>query len=228
QGRIIDNAAFVAPDKATPAVFRDNYPPLLITAGLDTTYYPDATSIVLTDQLIRVLEAQMEAPGGQKNPDIKRWPLSPAQYRHLVVLPAVMTTPASWLETDPKIEEYERGKDTPGPLAIAVQVIASAPLSEESPRDTSRQTKLTRIILIGDSDFASNKHIQNGGNGDLFLNSINWLAEEQHLISIRPKPYTFRRLVVSDDAARFIRFSSLALLPFLVVLVGGIIWYRKR
>jgi ABC-type uncharacterized transport system involved in gliding motility auxiliary subunit len=228
QGHIIDNAAYVAPDKATPAVFRDKYPPLLITAGLDTSYYPDATSVVLTDQLTRVLEAQMETQKDQQNPDIKRWPLAPAQYQHLVVLPAVLTTPTSWLETDPKVEEYEQDKDTPGPLAIAVQVIASAPLNEESPTETSRQTKLTRIIVIGDSDFASNKHIQNGGNGDLFLNSVNWLAEEQHLISIRPKPYTFRRLVVSDDASRFIRFSSLALLPFLVILVGVIVWYRKR
>lgn len=228
QGRIIETAAFVAPDKATPAVFRDKYPPLVITSGLDTTYYPDATSVVLTSEFTRVLEAQMEAQKGQKNPNALEWPLAPAQYRHLVVLPAVMTTPASWLETDPKAEKYDRDKDTAGPLAIAAQVIAAAPLSDKAPPDSLRQTKLTRLILIGDSDFASNQHIQNGGNGDLFLNSVNWLAEEEHLISIRPKPFTFRRLVVSEDASRFIRFSSLVLLPFLAIILGGIVWFRKR
>lgn len=228
QGRIIDIASFVAPDKATPAVFRDKYPPLVITSGLDTSYYPDATSVVLTDEFTRVLEAQIEAQKGQKNPNALKWPLAPAQYKHLVVLPAVMTTAASWLETDPKVEKYDKNKDTAGPLAIAVQVIAAAPLSDTSPPDSLGQTKLTRLILIGDSDFASNQHIQNGGNGDLFLNSVNWLAEEEYLISIRPKPFTFRRLVVNEDASRFIRFSSLALLPFLAIVLGGIVWFRKR
>ena len=228
QGRIIETAAYVAPDKATPAVFKDQYPPLVITSGLDTSYYPDATSIVLTDEFTRVMKAQIEAQKGQKKQSTLEWPLAPAQYKHLVVLPAVLTTPASWLETDPKAEVYDKDKDTAGPLAIAAQVIAAAPLSDMSPPESLRQKKLTRLILIGDSDFASNQHIQNGGNGDFFLNSVNWLAEEEHLISIRPKPFTFRRLVVSEDASRFIRFSSLVLLPFLAIILGGIVWFRKR
>jgi len=106
-------------------------------------------------------------------------------------------------------------------------LIASAPLVEETSLFSKRE-KLTRLVVIGDSDFASNVHIQNGGNGDLFLNAVNWLAEEEHLINIRPKQYSFRRLVIGKNAVKFIRYSSVGLLPVLVLIVGGIIWWRKR
>ncbi|MBW1709408.1 MAG: GldG family protein [Deltaproteobacteria bacterium] len=226
RGRIVDKIAYVSPDKTTPAVFRDKYPPVVVTAGLDTTYFPEASSVVLTKELKRVIDSMKEqAKGQEKQPE---WPLSPAQYGSLVVLPAILTTESSWLETDSKEERFDKDTDVQGPLALGILMIASAPLSEEAPAKKQGEEKLTRIVILGDSDFASNQHIQNGGNGDLFLNSVNWLAEEEHLIYVRPKPFTFRRLVISKDASRFIRFSSVALLPFLLVVLSAIIWIRKR
>jgi len=227
QGRVVDNTAYVAPDKTTPAVFRDKYPPIIITAGLDTTYFPEASAVVLTKELKRVLEStkKKQEQGGEQQAE---WPLAPAQYGSLVVLPAILTTDSSWLETSPKGQVFDKDKEIKGPLALGTMMIASAPLSEEAPAETKEEQKLTRIVIIGDSDFASNQHIQNGGNGDLFLNSVTWLAEEENLIYIRPKPYTFRRLVISKDASRFIRFSSVGLLPFLLVILGAIVWFRKR
>ena len=42
-------------------------------------------------------------------------------------------------------------------------------------------------MVIGDSDFASNQYFNFSGNGDFFLNTASFLAEEENLISIRPK-----------------------------------------
>ncbi|MBW2062158.1 MAG: GldG family protein [Deltaproteobacteria bacterium] len=226
QGHIVDKAAYVRPDKTTPAVFRDRYPPIIVTAGLDTTYFPEAVPVTLTSELKRVLNSMKKE--GKAEEEKAKWPLAPAQYGNLIVLPAILTTESSWLETNVKDQRYDKDVDTKGPLALGTLLIASSPLSEEAPEKVREEEKLTRIVIIGDSDFASNQHIQNGGNGDLFLNSVNWLAEEEHLISIRPKPYTFRRLVISEDASRFIRFSSIGLLPLALIILGGIIWFRKR
>jgi ABC-type uncharacterized transport system involved in gliding motility auxiliary subunit len=222
QGRVIDKSAYAAPDMASPAVFRGSYPPVVITSGLYTTYFPEAASIVLTSELSRVLE---KARADEKRQT--KWPETPVHYGNLVVLPVVLTTPSSWVEKEEKKPESEAYKKTKGPLAIGAMLIASAPLLGEESSKTDGE-KLTRLVVIGDSDFASNVHIQNGGNADLFLNSVNWLAEEEHLISIRPKQYSFRRLVVSKNAGRFIRYSSVALLPLLAILLGGIIWWKKR
>ena len=44
----------------------------------------------------------------------------------------------------------------------------------------------TRVVAIGDSDFASNAALGVQGNRNLFLNTINWLVQQENLISIRP------------------------------------------
>lgn len=222
QGHIVDPTNYVAPDKSTPAVFRDKYPPVIVTTGLDTTYFPDATSVLLTPELARVITSREDKPDKQQ-----AWPITPVQYSDLAILPVVLSSENSWLESEPKGLTFQPETETKGPLALAAMMIAAAPLGEPSPEETE-QSKLTRLLVVGDSDFAANEHFQNGGNGDLFLNAVNWLAEEESLISIRPKPYTFRRMVISDSATRFIRFSSIGLLPLIVLIVGGIIWYRKR
>jgi hypothetical protein len=33
-----------------------------------------------------------------------------------------------------------------------------------------------RLALIGDSDFAANRHFRNGNNSTLFLTAVNWLT----------------------------------------------------
>ncbi|MCP4755113.1 MAG: GldG family protein, partial [Proteobacteria bacterium] len=93
EGRLLDGGAYAVPDKRTPAVYRGNYPPMIITRDLDTTYFPEAASIELTEEMTRVLEAGRV--GGEKLP---AWPLAPVQVDGLVVLPALLSTKLSWLE----------------------------------------------------------------------------------------------------------------------------------
>jgi len=87
---------------------------------------------------------------------------------------------------------------------------------------------MVRLVIIGDADFATNTHYYNGNNSDLFLNSVSWLTEETELISIRHNVLPFRRLIVGSEAATFINYSSIGLLPVLILIVGGIIWWRRR
>ena len=139
--------------------------------------------------------------------------------------PLVWTSRDSWLEKDfdpAKEPVYDEGIDVKGPLAIGV-VLAAPPTDGGQSSD-----KLVRLIIIGDSDFASDNHYTEANNSDLFLNCVNWLAEETQLISIRRNVLPFRRLVVNPDEANFINYSSLILPPLLVFIVGGIMWWRRR
>ncbi|MEK7682004.1 MAG: hypothetical protein AAB369_04170, partial [Chloroflexota bacterium] len=122
--------------------------------------------------------------------------------------------------------DIQRG-DLLGPLVLAVAVEGSAPLGSPAPAPSGQQTR-TRIIAIGDSDFATNQYFYSLGNSDLFLNSINWLAEDETLISIRPKPAGIRLIVLTQLEFRYILWSSIALLPLVLVGVGGIVWWRRR
>jgi len=221
EGRIIDQGAYVAPDMATPAVFKDHYPRVIITAGLDTTYFPDAVSIDLSNELGRQLEIVKEEGKAKA-----AWPMTAVQYRNLAILPAILTSRASWMEREGRESKDVEKKQ--GPFALGAIIIAGGPVVTDETSQPEKKDKLTKLIVIGDSDFASNIHFKNGGNGDLFLNAVNWLAEEEHLISIRPKPYSFRRLLVSENELRFIRYSSLFFLPLIAFILGGIIWWRKR
>jgi ABC-type uncharacterized transport system involved in gliding motility auxiliary subunit len=136
--------------------------------------------------------------------------------------PLVWTSSDSWLD-----KNYDATKEPAIDLegekqsSVSIGVVIAVSLTEE-------QKKLTRMIIIGDSDFASNDHFLQVNNGDLFLDSISWLAEETQLISIHRAALSFRRLVVNDDQTDFITYSSLALPPVLVLLIGGIIWWYRR
>ena len=86
----------------------------------------------------------------------------------------------------------------------------------------------TSIVVVGDTDFASNKYSGSAKNSDLFINSINWLAKDFELISIRPKTQAYRELVLTKSERDFIRWSGWLLMPTLVTLGGFISWWRRR
>ena len=42
------------------------------------------------------------------------------------------------------------------------------------------------MVVVGDSDFASNRFLVWGNNRDLFLNAVAWLVDEEDQIGERP------------------------------------------
>jgi ABC-type uncharacterized transport system involved in gliding motility auxiliary subunit len=133
------------------------------------------------------------------------------------VVELLKTSPRSF--TKSKIEKkvsYDPKTDTMGPLSLGVAA--------------SRKTgdKESRLVVIGDSDFASNEAIGQQRNGDLFFNAIDWLAQDENLISIRPKSVTNRRVTMTEAQASALRWLDLFLLPGLVIFSGVYIWWRRR
>jgi len=132
-----------------------------------------------------------------------------------------VTSPNSWGETnyeaESKSEEITRNpEDKPGPITIAA--CGEIPDNE----------KKSRLVLVGDSDFASNKYYYFQANGNLFNNAVSWLAEEKDLVAIAPKVTAPRTVSLTRSAGRLAFFYSLIVLPLLVFVAGIGVWLYRR
>ncbi len=136
----------------------------------------------------------------------------------------VWTSREAWLEQDFAIgEEPEQDEqvDRQGPLAIGALV-------STAPADQAEASKGTRLIVIGDSDFASNRNFHNGNNGDLFLSAVSWLTAGEEIISVDRKVLATRRLLLNPEEVKFLHISSMGLLPLLLLAAGGYVWWRRK
>jgi ABC-type uncharacterized transport system involved in gliding motility auxiliary subunit len=147
----------------------------------------------------------------------------------------VETSDDSWGETDIKSllsesrAKYDEGVDNKGPVSTALAVTLKVKTQEKSP-DTSGQTTGEKRILvaIGDSDFVTNKYFQQG-NPDLFMNSLNWLSEEEQLISIRPKSQDEAKVKsLTGGQLRLVTYFSIFAVPLILILAGGIVWWKRK
>ena len=86
----------------------------------------------------------------------------------------------------------------------------------------------TRVAAIGDSDFAANFALGIQGNRDLFLNTISWLAQQENLISIRPKDPEDRRITMTAGQQKAVWWFAIVVLPALVFGAGIYSWARRR
>ncbi|MDD5065755.1 MAG: GldG family protein [bacterium] len=135
------------------------------------------------------------------------------------IQPLAKTTPESWLETDTsgKQVKYNPGLDKKGPIDI--MVVVSKKIAEN---------KEMRMVIIGDSDFASNSNVKYYGNMDLLLNTLNWLAGKEELIGIRSKPVESREIQLTQVKLKFVLYSCVIILPLLIIVAGVIIWLKRR
>ena len=184
-----------------------------ITANLAVTYYPGVSGLIPTEpkeQMDFIKFGEMAMP---------------------TIFSSVVSNPEQTEATQEnlivEIMELARGRVH---TSIAAVVKASAPLREQPSSLAEQQT--ATIIVFGDSDFVNNKNFNSrsisSDNSDFFLNSVNWLAGDVNLIQIRPKIFTFRKLVLTQREYDFIRFTSWFLLPVALSLTATVVWWRRR
>jgi ABC-type uncharacterized transport system involved in gliding motility auxiliary subunit len=133
----------------------------------------------------------------------------------------------SWAESDTESPQaqYDEGSDILGPLTLVASI--EAPSSAPSPEGITPPN--TRIVLIGDSDLAVNDVLSQIPNGEyLVTNAINWLAEEESLIAIGPKNDTQQSIRLSMVQEGAVCFGTLILIPAVIVVVGVVVWLKRR
>jgi ABC-type uncharacterized transport system involved in gliding motility auxiliary subunit len=164
---------------------------------------------------------------------------------HVEVLAS--TSPNAWGETDFDLlnqgqASQDEKEDLPGPVSIAVisEIDTSKagrqaeetqegkqPDSGEQEKSSAEPKGKGQLLVVGDSDFISNSHFELSGNGDLFLNMINFLAEEEDLITIGSRDAAGRPMLMTPGQANLFLLTVMVLMP-LVVIMTGIGVYRVR
>ncbi len=86
----------------------------------------------------------------------------------------------------------------------------------------------TRMVVIGDGNFVDDRNMSSQNNVVFFMNVVDWLSQDEGLISIRSKQVEMRPLEdVSDGTRRFVKYLNLFGLPILVIVVGVVRWRAR-
>ena len=144
----------------------------------------------------------------------------------------------SWGETKRRADgtfepdlSYIEGEDTPPPvsLAVAVQRKDGESTMGDTPAAETSEASETRIVVVGDSDFANNFFFHGTGGGDFFLNAVNWLTLEEDLIAVRPVDPSERSLrMMTPHEVAFVQMTAIFLIPLIIFLIGVGVWWRRR
>ena len=141
----------------------------------------------------------------------------------LKVIELAFTNPNSGAESDIKSGDftYNPGKDLKGALPLAVAVSADNPGQGKGERGT-------RIVVVGDSDFATNAYVKFSGNRDFLVNIVIWLTRQEKLISIRPKTISMGTINLTQKAGNIYFYFTMLFFPLVIILIGAIVWLRRR
>ncbi len=139
--------------------------------------------------------------------------------------PLLQTSAAAWGESNIEslssgVPTLDPGEDTPGPLTLGVAA------------EDSAEGGYGRLVVFGNAQLASDGFLQGMqmlslGNGNLVLNGINWLTQDEALISIRPTaPET--RSINPVERPWLLLLTTTLFMPALVASVGFWVWWRQR
>ncbi len=121
---------------------------------------------------------------------------------------------------------------TPTPTPTLTQTVSPTATPTPNPTTPSVTTPTSgesRLVVIGNSDFTTDGLFQQQLNGDVFLNSVSWLSQQdQQALSIRPKEQKNRRVNLSVAQTLLLRWSALFILPFVGFVGAGLLWWQRR
>lgn len=131
----------------------------------------------------------------------------------------IFTSDKSWGEMDLSGQadkvKYDDGVDILGPLTMAAS--------------GENATTKGRVVVMGNSLFASDDYFDVYGNGNMFINSVDWAAEQENIINITPRSSTPRSLLPIGNGNLIIMIIlSIFVLPGLIIFLGVSSWVARR
>lgn len=123
-----------------------------------------------------------------------------------------------WVETG-KLESdatFDEMYDVAGPISIAAALRRTL------------QDREQHVVVIGSGHFLANSYLGNGSNLDFGINLINWLVEDENLITIQPRATLDSNLTMSKSALTEIVSVFLIILPLFFLVCGITVWWQRR
>ena len=154
----------------------------------------------------------------------------------------VETSPEGWGERDlDALGSVEKGgDDLAGPVALGVAVDLGGGSSDpEGPEEqaaegedaaaaTPARPPAGRMVVYGDSDFATNGQLDQPGNATLIANTLNWMVQRETHLGIAPKEPEQVRLSLAPQQRRQIFWLVVAGIPAATLIAGIAINMRRR
>lgn len=125
-------------------------------------------------------------------------------------------------ETADAAARYEAQRDIPGPLNLGLA------LTRPHPDGEGEQAPTQRVVVIGDGDFLANSYLGNGGNLDLGLRLVNWLARDEHLVQVPARTAGDLHLELPHALAMGLALWFLFGCPLALLAAGVWVWRRRR
>ena len=129
------------------------------------------------------------------------------------------TSSASYAIAQIRSDLSRHSGDAPGPFTIMASL--------EQPAGGGK----TRIVVAGTPAFAQNGTLppnNSDANLALALGAFQWLAGQDSLIALPPKPDRAVPLTLTQQDQSNLIFVTMVLMPGLIVLAGVIVWWRRR
>ncbi len=117
---------------------------------------------------------------------------------------------------------FKPGLDQRGPIPMAAAAERGGVTGVAAGRGTAR------LVVVGDYLMFGNDAFNNPGNVDFAELTLSWLLDRTQLLAIGPKPVREYRLYLTPAQNRAIRWTLLGILPGSVLLVGFVVWSRRR
>jgi ABC-type uncharacterized transport system involved in gliding motility auxiliary subunit len=141
-----------------------------------------------------------------------------AQLENVFPTPLISTTDQSWSERElvaNEVPTFDPETDIQGPLTLAAA-------AENT--DTGG-----RVVVFGNSLFATDDIFDAYGNGNMFINSVDWAAEQEDLLNLTPRQST-PRVFLPPSQGRFLLLVvvSILVIPGMIVFAGVYSWISRR
>ena len=147
-------------------------------------------------------------------------------------------------DSSQEISEEDADNSSPNTTEAAEEETSPESNSDDSSQEISEEEKTendsnankmsqlnenSRVVIFGDSDFATNGLFIQQLNGDMFLNSIDWLANRDDTsLALRPKEETNRRINLTPQQVAILSRTAMGIVPLFGLILAIISWLRRR
>lgn len=227
---------FIGLGPAVPLVLEYGAHPITQDFNQSPSFFPLAQAVTVNppgnEQAVDLLRTNAQS-WAEADPDQEELAFDAARDRQgPLTLGVAITRDLNQSEAQPGPEAQDSPENAPENAPETPPETPDAEVDKPDAAQTNPETepRQAKLVVIGDSDFATAGAFSKAINGDIFLNAVSWLGSGQDdaSLSIRPKEPTDRRLELTPMKWRAIIVGGLGFLPLAAFGSAGYLWWRRR
>lgn len=173
----------------------------------------------------------------------------------ITVTDMLTSTSSAYLKADPENMESlsKEENDESGPFTLTAAITEAIGSGSDSEEETETETivegessasqveaeseteaaedaKETRLVVLASSQFLTSNtdSAVSGGNTKLLTNALSWMCGQSSSISIPSKSMQLSYLTLTSANVNLWSIITIAVLPVLFLVTGGVIWLKRR